>query len=547
MSPVSQSRSRSRAQRTSTPYPAGPFRGLRDSLDPTVSNNPEFATVLENVYPIELNKPSIFVGRPGFLQMGLQGGAANKRAGQRGAQFTKDDGTEYTFRIIGGQGIQTYNWGTDLWTTVVSVANLTTASITLSETAKVFTLTFANKLLVNDGVNKMWTWDGTAGAGGLVSLTNAPVIYGQPTLYYAKVVGIKATERNVIVWSEEQDATIGWEMAAYNNTWALIQSDQGQLFTITGTNEALYYQRSHSSARILGAVTSDFKADGTRAGVDEKIGCESPAGILFKNARGFFVDARARPHVLVPGGQVKEVWQDIHETLMGVDVSATELAKSIVLYDERLQLVLFCVTEIGQSNPSMVIVFNPILDLPVAVWRGFTFQDIAVVKDADGTPTLMHLSDDGYSYAHGLPEGATFSDALNASTNAIRHVVVGPYMGTSTDTEKTFSRADVLLRADANASSITASYETPYGTSDSQSASVSGSSSRWDDDSSDAEWDDDTSVWSTNTVERHVAFGLATVARWLKFRVAHEVLGEQFGFAKMTVRAEAAGTTPNAL
>lgn len=518
---------------------AGPFLGLRDSLDPMVSSDPQRAVVIENLYPLELNKPSTFVGRPGFTQAGAQGGAVGKLTGQLVYQFTKDDGTEFTCRIVGGQGIQTYNWATDTWTTVVTVANLATASITLSETAKCRAITFTNKMLVSDGINSAWTWDGTTGAGGLVSLTNAPVFYGKPTTYYAKAAGISATTRNVIDWSEEQDPTIGYEMPIYNDTWALIQSDPGQLFTLHGTNEALYYQRAHSTAAIYGAVTTEFKTDGTRAGVDESVGTVSPDGLAFKGSRGFFVDAKARPHIIQPGAGLKECWQDIHETLAGIDLSL--LGTAITLYDERTQLILFCLPEVGQSIPSCIIAFNPVLDLPVAVWRGFTFQDIAVVKNGSGTPTLMHLSNDGYAYAHGLPDGSVWSDGLHSGAVAIRHTIDSAHMGTDVVGEKAFMRSDVLIRADANASSISASYETPYGTSVSQMASVSGGSSRWD----IAVFDTD--VFSANTVERHVPFGLNGTGRWIRLRLTHEVLGEAFGVESMAAFYKPVGDTPFAL
>lgn len=516
-------------------FQVGPLLGLRDSYDPFVSSDPQRAVVIENMYPIELDKPSAFVGRPGFDQAGAQLGATNKRTGQLVYQFTKQDGTEYTVAIVGGQGIYTYNWSTEAWSQVVTVANLTTASITLSETARCYAVTFADKMVITDGVNKPFTWDGTSGAGGLASLTNAPVIYGQPTVYYNKLFGIKNTERNVIVWSEENDPTIGYETAPYSNSWQLVQANVGALFVIVGTNEALYYFRANSIGAIRGAVTPEFSTDGTREGVSETVGTLSPAGVVYKESRLYFVDSRARPHVIQPGAGATPHWEDIHETLRSIDTTAANLAEADCVYDPTTQLVLFGLTELGQSDPSGFIVFNPVLNIPVAVWRGWTFHRIGVVKNGSGVSVLMHLSTDGYAYDHGLPTGSLWTDELNAGNQAIRHAVETCHVGTDSRFEKRFIRADVLFRAESDVTSLSVNYQTPYGPSTAQTASYSGQGARWDLFNWDAE------PWASDTVETHKPFGLAGVGRWMRLRLAHEVAGEKFGFEAATIEYTDAG------
>jgi hypothetical protein len=59
--------------------------------------------------PLELDKPSTFVGRNGVRSAGAQGGASSKRTGQLVYQFTKLDGTEYTVRIVGGPRCVSHN------------------------------------------------------------------------------------------------------------------------------------------------------------------------------------------------------------------------------------------------------------------------------------------------------------------------------------------------------------------------------------------------------------------------------------------------------
>jgi hypothetical protein len=521
----------------------GPFIGIRDSLDPMVSSDPQRPFLIENLLPLELDKPSAFVGRPGFDQAGSQLGAANKRTGQLLCQFTTTAGTEYTVAIVGGQGIYTYDWTLETWTQVVTVANLTTASVTLSETARCYAVTFANKLVISDGVNKPFAWDGASGAGGLTSLTAASVWYGQPTVYYNKIVAIQNADPTTIEWSEENDPTIGYETAPYNNAWQLIQTATGRLYRVEGTNDALYFWRERSIGKVVGAITADFQSDGTKDGVDETVGTLSPGGAVARDGRIFFVSDRARPLSIVPGqkGAVPH-WEDIHETLRGVDTAKAQLAEAITVYDPSTQLVLFGLTENAQTDPSVILAFNPVLNVPVAVWRGYTFHQLAVVKNASAVPVLMHLSADGYAYDHGLPLiGSLWSDELNAGTAAIRHTIETCHLAVSTHEEKRFTRVDWLLRGDGNATSINFRYETPYGGSSAVTASLSGSGARYD----VAVYDTD--LYAYDTIERHKPFGALGIGRWIRVRLQHEVAGELFGVESGSVEYTPAGDAIGAL
>lgn len=512
---------------------AGPYTGMRDSLDPSTSSDPSKAFLLQNVCPVEQDKPTAFVGRPGCQQAGSQLGGAGARTGQLIYQFTKLSGTEYTVAIVGGK-FYTFDWSSRAWTNVVTAANFTTAGITLSSTARCRAITIADKMLVTDGVNTPFLWDGTSGAGGLTKLTNCPVIYGQPTIYYAKNFVIKNVERRTIDWSEENDATTGYEAGGYNNSWTLGQTDQEALYAVRGSNEAIYYWRARSTGAISGAVTTTFKTDGTREGVSETVGTTSPDAIVDYENQFFFLDADGRPHVLIPGGGVKPIWQDLKETLTGLDT--TLLSSAVGVFDPTLRLVLFGVAELGQSVPSAILVYNPVLQAPVAVWRGFTFNTFGIVKNASGTPLLMHLSSDGYAYDH----GATLSsDALNAGTQAITHIVESPHLGVDTRVDKRFRRVDTLFRAASNLTGLSFSYTTPRGLSSSQSATVSGSqSAQWD----VAQWD--VNVWSSTNIEQHVSVGQNGLGRWIREKITHATASENFGFINQTVEAEAVTDSP---
>ena len=138
---------------------------------------------MRNCYATDRRYAGHIVGRPGFTQAGSQTAAGE--AGQWVGNFTKLDGTERTVKISGGI-IYTYNWATNAWTAVVTRANFTTASITFSTTTKVYVVTFVDELLISDGVNLLFSWDGASGSGGITSVSNAAVMFGQPIVHYAK-------------------------------------------------------------------------------------------------------------------------------------------------------------------------------------------------------------------------------------------------------------------------------------------------------------------------------------------------------------------------
>lgn len=239
------------------------------------------------------------------------------------------------------------------WSLVVTTANFATATITISTAATIHAVTFNNQLVVNDGVNRPFTWDGSAGAGGLVSLTNAPAVcFGKPAVYYGKIFWIKdvaaaSADRSTLVWSEENAPNTGYEAGGYNNAWTLEQSGAGPLVAILGTNEALYYWRPTAIGRIGGAVTPDFRTAGTHDDVSRTVGTTSPGGVALGEAEIWFPDAKGWPWMLPIGGVPESRVSDIADffTLMDqtatVTFSAADIAKIQVVPIPFDRAVLF--------------------------------------------------------------------------------------------------------------------------------------------------------------------------------------------------------------
>jgi hypothetical protein len=516
---------------------AGPFVGMRDSLDPSVSNDPKYARDLVNVMPLDLTGPSTFVGRPGFDKiLSTQLGAAAVRTGQLVHHFVREDGGERTLLVVGGK-LYNYTPTTD------GVADVTAGGVTWETTARFYAVTFGDTVVYHDGTNTPRTKEPIANSGA--AITNAPIFYGQMVVYYAKLFAIKNAERSVIVWSEENDPTIGYETVPYSNSWQLGQTDQEPLYALAATNEALYYFRARSIGSIRGAVTPEFTTDGTHLGISQSVGTVSPDGVCVVGERVFFIDADARPHV-IEGGQAKPIYEGLNETIRGLD--KTQLAKFSTRYDPTTGLVMFGVVEIGQSAISAILVYNPTLNIPVGVWRGFNVSAFGIVKPGVlsapqtsgltvevGVPAMLHLHDDGYAYLHGTPNGTIWNDYLDSGTVGIAHAVETAHIGNDESDEKRFSRADLLFRVMSDTTAVNVRMLTPYGSGDALAGTLSQGGPDWD----EYDWDD--FVWGEDFAERKLAVGLNQVGRWARMRVEHQVTGERFGFTKAEVTVSPAG------
>lgn len=543
MSPIGRPpRRRAASQvRFSPPLAAGPFRGMRDSFDPTTAD-PALASLLLNCYPAGPNAD--VVGRPGFRQLGVH--LAGRGQGVR--QFTRVGGTTFTVVVAGGK-FYTVNWLTRTVTEVLTAAHLSAASVALSPTARVALVPFNQgsdyQLVVSDGVNTPWMWDGTAG-GGITKLTNCPVLYGPPTVYYGKLFGIKAADRTVMVWSSEADATTGYEMAAYLYNWQLRQSDPRALTRLFGTNDALYVFRERSITTVSGRVTPDFQTFGVRDGVSGTLGTASPWAVEQYDQTLFFLDADGRPQALPIGGRVVGsgsgevgIWNDLRETTQALP--PTSLAKATAVFDSTVGLLKYAVVEESATDATLTLCYAPWQAPPqaAALFRGYTAVEMAMCLDVDSQPVFVHLSADGYVYDHGTPRGSVWNDGLAAASAAVLHTVRTPHLAPDTQWEKYFERVDVTCRTATNMTGVTVSAETPYGVSAPQTVNFVGTLTLW----GTMVWGDD---WSSASIEVHQTWGAAERGRWLRVVVQHQALNEQFGFGTLQVQGHLLTNEPTA-
>lgn len=507
----------------------GPFAAAQDSLDPTTAD-PTRALLLQNCYPVPGPTGSAVVGRPGFKQLGVQLGSGGNRRAQGFHQYTKADGTEFTVAFVGGL-MYTLTWATRTW------ANVALSGVSLSSTARIRCVTFADKMVVSDGVNRPWTWDGT----NFVDLTNAPVAYGPPTVYYGKLFLVKNTDRRTIVWSEENLPNTGYEAGGFNNAWALIQTTTTALERILGTNEALYYWRARSTGRITGAVTPDFVAAGTREGVSDTVGTLAPDSVTIYDDVIYFMSADGQPFALPTAGSLIGLWKDLRETYTGWPKG--QFSKAWALPYSPVVGVILGVAPVGQTEIAQYAVLNHDLPTVLGLWSGWTSTALGSVRDTSQNVVLLHGTANGYVYDHGLPDGDQWTDAANAAdggTVAIPHGTVGSGLGYAVRHEKIWERVDATFRMLTDLTGLSFDYETPAGLRPSAPLQVnlSGSNSTWD----LSQWD--VAAWSTQARERKVTFGCEGAGRWLRPRFRHQSGVERFALLAVSATGWIAPPSP---
>lgn len=530
-------RTRSRVAPQPTTLTAGPFKGMRDSTAFTVAD-PTLALDVQNMVRLPGPAGGGLTGRPGFDQMGTQQGTGSTRVTGGGTTWTKSDGTRQTVIVTNGQ-LATYTWATDTWAVVVTTANLTTASCTLSASAKVALISFADGLVVSDGVNVPFWWDGTTGAGGITKMTNCPVLYGPPTVYYSKLVGIKASDRRTMVWSEEGEPNLGYEAGGYNNAWDNPGGYADPLTSVAGTNEALYVFRERIGIAITGAIGPDFATAGTRANLSDQVGTLSPLATIVIPQGVVIVDVNAQPWLTQYGQPPQPMWMDCRETVLNTPRIALGNVQSLI--DEATRSLLIGIPEINQTNPSKVLVFS--LDDLQFIGTMAWSEDLDVmfaVTDGDGVKRWAHAgSNDGYLYAHGTLEDGPWSDDLASGTTYIAHAVQTPALGYDLDRELMFQLLEAAMTGDG-LTSVAVGYETPRGQSTplTVDVSVAGVGMTWDAD----DWD--AANWVALSLESPIKAGLFARGRWIRLRITHSELDESFGLTELRIRACAVDGNP---
>lgn len=513
---------------TSLPLEDGGWVGEIDSLIPE-ARRPGFYQTAINAYPVD---GTGLVGRPGIRPIGARLGTPFTNITQCIYQFTRRDGAEFTITIVQGRFF-TLNWVTEVWTEVLTAANLTGAGITINAavlTIQILTYLDGAVIVVNDGVNTPWAWDGTAGAG-LTLMNNAPVFSaGSMTVYNGRLLGIKASDPVTFVWSETDVLNTGYEAGGFNNSWTFTQSDSNRLYALVATNDGVYVLRARSAAEIGGSVTQNWSTGGSRDDLSLTEGSPFPFSILLHGSNLFLVDADVKPQLLRPGGAATvPIWLPFRETLKGLVHTAG--TRCISVYFSPASLILVAVTFVGIATPTFLLVFdakNGQTPVPVGTWGwngAFHVAAMGMVKSGAaanlGDKVLMMGGENGDICIMGSVETGPFDDTyppVGSGLSAIFHTFESQALGVDTRHEKIFDRIDLSSRC-LTTMTLAVRAETPSGLAPSQTVVASSG---------------------------HSAVGIDARGRWAKVRIDHGAVGERFALSALTVQAYVADDDPAA-
>lgn len=506
---------------------AGPIVGCRDSTDPTTADA-AYARAMRNM--VRGNGPmgSAIVGRPGTVQMGEPSWDVT----QAGAfTWTLQSGVNQTVAVGDGE-VYTHDWTLNAWTKVISTANLATAGAALSDTARVALKPFADKLVISDGVNFAIWWDGTSGAGGITEL---PVkFYGMPDVYYSKLCGIDATNRQTLFWSEEGDATIGYYITVgpytYTNAWDNPGGYTDPLTAVCGTNDGLYVFRARKTLAILGAMGSDFQTAGTRANISADVGTLSPWGVVEVAQGVMFVDADAQPWVCKIGAlEPLALWKDCQQILK--DVPRLSMPNATLVYDQASAVMVLGVASSGVLGATRWLVFHADDLQYQGYWFGWSeSMSAGTIIDDVGVQRWSHADvTGGRILAHGSPQAGPWTDSVGGDDVAIAHELVSPFLGYDPFNEFFLSSANLGFTA---GSQVTVGYETTRGQGSFQPFPLRASGlTRFIVGVSKVGDRLGYSVYSSQSTP-----GLMGLGRWVSLIIRHDKINEPFGVDVMRLR-----------
>lgn len=312
------------------------------------------ALLVENYY---LND-GVYVARPGLTQLGTQL-VASKVQGI--VNYEELDGTLHTLAFANADMYE-YDWGLDTWTQT----DLAAQGVTMDASSP---LDFANsrgRLIVTDGVNTPWMWDGTT----FTVLVNAPIAAGV-TVYYDKVFFFdKPTAQNEFEWSDEGNPQQGY--AAVEQAWEFAQTDAGAIKSLGALNNSLVVLKEDSAANVRGAVEETFQTDAVREGLSETEGTIARRSVVVVDGDVFFLSQNG-PRMALRGQRLLRINHDPdkNDRLNDVwaDVDRANWSDSFGLFDSDRRHVWWFVPESGSANRNFVLVYS----IDEDAWQGFRF------------------------------------------------------------------------------------------------------------------------------------------------------------------------------
>jgi hypothetical protein len=388
--------------------------------------------------------------RGGFNALGSQL-AANDVQGI--LSWEERDGTQHLTAICNAEQ---YEWNGASWV----AQSLAGKPISVDPSAQVDMIEFNGKLIVTDGVNQPWQWDGQS--TWTQPLNAESVICRQLANYYVKLFLLdQLTISNRIAWSYEGDVTHAQSFDP-TNQWDYGQTDQGRIYGGIGHNERLLLFKQDSVSAIRGPVDATFETDAVREGVDTSIGAITGHAICVGDNEATYFLSQIGPMRIGQGSMaltdiamgsngeefLKELWARVNRQYWD---------NSWAVYYRPDNLIIFAVPLDSDTLPKHALVYQIdehawcLWDLP----PGGSTTCGTVYEDANGDEWLVVGTDAGYVFRY---QPAVLHDS--GTSGIPRRVLTRDYGRDSDLLQKVFSRIDLSLEVDGRTTfRVTPAYE----------------------------------------------------------------------------------------
>lgn len=478
----------------------GPWLGVRDGPAMT-EGDAQHAQAFKNCYIEDPGNGGAVLCRPGWQVMTTAGqllGTPANRYPQGIACYDPPGGissaTASASLAVAGFPVVYAFVGGRMFTIANGVAiglwgDVTPSNVTISPNAPfVWTVNFAGKLIVSDGVNPPWTWDGQTATyidWDLSGITSHTCAYGPPAVYYDQLFFVMNTgtvggagNRTTLIWSEPNNPTLGYIQTVagftYADTWTLSQTGSDDIQAICGTNTALFYWRKGSTGALYGSPALNFATTATHDAISQTTGTLMAKSVIQTDREIYFLDQTGRPHVILYGGYVTPIWQDCYATLV---VAASAMFPPNVTqqlsvnaptdngsgcYDPNTKCVYWSVASLGNpaTSPPTIYAMDTRTKKYYGQWTHSSkisptigvFQLATVTNPAGGlgaypAQLVMHLDLTGNFYllqgqGNTLPAGQGIDKTLGNNVYTIENSVQASQMLADPSVETTTDRAE---------------------------------------------------------------------------------------------------------
>lgn len=415
------------------------FRGMYDNR--SVVPGPDFVRFAENYF---LSGGS-YRPRPGTVQIGAQIEAAQKIQALASYQ-ERATGNRHRIAFCNGKMYE-YTYGAPGSFVEVVLAG----GAALDPDADLDWCVFNDRLVVTDGVNQPWSWDGTT----FTVITAAPIARSC-TVYYLKLfLGDLPAEPATFKWSQEANELLGYEGphpdgGTYNNTWTFGATDSGRILKLVGLNENLLVFKQDSIASIRGAVEGDFQTAATREAVSDSYGLVSARSVVVRVGDVYFL-APSGPKVIRGGGthpmdvalgRIAETWNELRRDIWDRTVGA---------YDPVREHVIWLAPR-HSGTLDWGICYSPERDAAsdqpdqgFSYFSGWMMDVMGVWEDDDGNDEIVLGDGDGNVFVYGRER--VWDDGGVAVYRRLDSHSVGREAGSY----KNFDRLDFLFRVGTDA------------------------------------------------------------------------------------------------